>query len=338
MAIRFQDLERHIRAEPQPLWVITGEEPLLMLEAADLLRQKARAAGYTERTVLNASAVWNWSELFESCQAMSLFGDKKIVELRLASAKPGTKGAQALTDVAQMPLDGVMLIITIPYDYSVKKLAWWKALTGAAEVVECQALTARELPSFFKERLAKNKQTAEPDAIRILCERCEGNLLAASQEILKLAYRHPEGAVITAADVEQTVSDVSRFDTDNLLEAIAAADAAKAVRIVENLRAKAEPIPSLMWLLTDEIRTMLKVRGLMDKGMRKDDAIQKTNIWPAAKKFRMSKALTRHSTKKLANAMLLAADIDRISKGLFVADRDSDPWLEILSLVAFLAR
>lgn len=338
MPIRFQELERHIRPEPQPLWVITGQEPLLMLEAADSLRQKARAAGYTERTVLNASAVWNWSELFESCQAMSLFGDKKIVELRLASPKPGTKGAQALTDIAQMPLDGVMLIITIPYDYSIKKLAWWKALTSTAEVVECPTLTSRELPAFFKERLAKNKQTAEPEAIRILCERCEGNLLAASQEILKLAYRHPEGAVITAADVEQTVSDVSRFDTDNLLEAIAASDAAKAVRIVENLRAKAEPIPSLMWLLTDEIRTMLRIRGFMDQGMSKDAAIQKANVWPQAKKYRIGKALTRHSTKKLAAAMILAADIDRISKGLFVADRDSDPWLEILSLVGFLAR
>lgn len=336
--MRFQDLERSITAEPQPLWVITGDEPLLMLEAADLLRQKAREAGYTEREVLNASAVWNWSELFEHCQAMSLFGDKKIVELRLASPKPGVKGAQALTDIAQMPLDGVLLIITIPYDYSLKKLAWWKALTAAAETVECSALTARELPTFFKERLAKNKQSAEPQAIRILCERCEGNLLAASQEVLKLAYRHPEGAVITAADVEETVSDVSRFDADNLLEAIAAADAAKAVRVVENLRAKDEPIPSLMWLLTDEIRTMLKVRGYMDQGMSKDAAIQKAMIWPAAKKFRVSKALSRHSSKKLASAMMLAADIDRISKGLFVADRDSDPWLEILSLVAFLAR
>lgn len=336
--MRFQDLERSIHPDPQPLWVITGQEPLLMLEAADLLRQKARNAGYIERTVLNASALWNWSELFEQCQAMSLFGDKKIVELRLASAKPGVKGAQALSDVAQMPLDGVLLIITIPYDNSIKKLAWWKALTGAAELVECAALTARELPNFFKERLAKNKQSAEPEAIRILCERCEGNLLAASQEILKLAYRHPEGTVITASDVEQTVSDVSRFDTDNLLEAIAAADAAKAIRIVDNLRAKAEPIPSLMWLLTDEIRSMLKVRGLMDRGMSKESAIQKAMIWPAQKKLRINKALGRHSAKKLTTAMLLAADIDRISKGLFVADRDSDPWLEILSLVGFLAR
>ncbi len=336
--MRFQDLARHISPDPQPLWVITGEEQLLMLEAADLLRQKAREAGYNERVVLNASAVWDWSQVFEHCQAMSLFGDKKIVELRLASPKPGVKGAQVLTELAQMPLDGVLLIITIPYDYSLKKLAWWKMLSNAGQLVECSALTAKELPHFFKERLAKNNQTADAEAIRILCERCEGNLLAASQEVLKLAYRYPAGTEISGTDLAETVSDVSRFDSENLLQAIADKDAAKAVRIVENLRAKAEPIPSLMWLITDEIRTMLKVRGLMDSGMSKSSAMMQCNIWPASKKYRVDRAVGRHSSKKLASAMLLAADIDRISKGLFVADRDGDAWLEILSLVNFLAR
>lgn len=309
-----------------------------MLEAADMLRNAARAEGYTERVVLNANAVWNWSELFEHCQSMSLFADKKIVELRLASPKPGVKGAQALIDLASLPLDGVVVLISMASDYSVKKLAWWKKLTAASTVVECDAVKARELPRFFIDRLARNAQTAEDEAVRILCERCEGNLLAAGQEVLKLSYRHPRGAHITAADVEQTVSDVSRFDTENLLEAMAAADAAKAVRIVENLRAKAEPIPSLMWLITDEIRTLLKVRSLMDAGLAKAAALERASIWSPVKKQRISNIVNRYSTKKLTSAMLLAADIDRISKGLFAAERDSDPWLEILSLVNFMAR
>ena len=120
--MRFSDLESYLARTPlAPLWVITGEEPLLMLEAADLLRAKAREEGATEREVLNASALWDWSKLPESCTAMSLFGDKKIVELRLASPRPGVKGTQALTDIAAMPLDGVTLIVTIPYDWSLKK-------------------------------------------------------------------------------------------------------------------------------------------------------------------------------------------------------------------------
>lgn len=120
--MRFSDLESYLAQTPlAPLWVITGEEPLLMLEAADLLRAKAREEGATEREVLNASAIWDWSKLPESCTAMSLFGDKKIVELRLASPRPGVKGTQALTDIASMPLDGVTLVVTIPYDWSLKK-------------------------------------------------------------------------------------------------------------------------------------------------------------------------------------------------------------------------
>ena len=180
--MRFSDLESYLAQTPlAPLWVITGEEPLLMLEAADLLRAKARKEGATEREVLNASAIWDWSKLPESCTAMSLFGDKKIVELRLASPRPGVKGTQALTDIASMPLDGVTLVVTIPYDWSLKKAAWYKALTANAEVVECNSVSARELPSWFAARLAKKNLKAEPAALKILSDRCEGNLLAAAQ-------------------------------------------------------------------------------------------------------------------------------------------------------------
>ena len=173
--MRFSDLESYLARTPlAPLWVITGEEPLLMLEAADLLRTKAREEGATEREVLNASALWDWSKLPESCTAMSLFGDKKIVELRLASPRPGVKGTQALTDIAAMPLDGVTLIVTIPYDWSLKKAAWYKSLTANAEVVECNSVSARELPSWFAARLDKKNLKAEPAALKILSDRCEG--------------------------------------------------------------------------------------------------------------------------------------------------------------------
>ena len=224
--MRFSDLESYLARTPlAPLWVITGEEPLLMLEAADLLRSKAREEGATEREVLNASALWDWSKLPESCTAMSLFGDKKIVELRLASPRPGVKGTQALTDIAAMPLDGVTLIVTIPYDWSLKKAAWYKSLTANAEVVECNSVSARELPSWFAARLAKNNLKAEPRALKILSDRCEGNLLAAAQEVLKLAYLFPEGSVISEEAVTDSVRDVARFDVENLLEAMFAGDA-----------------------------------------------------------------------------------------------------------------
>lgn len=335
--MRFSDLESHLAREPlAPLWVITGEEPLLMLEAADLLRAKAREQGATEREVLNASATWDWSQLPESCVAMSLFGDKKIVELRLASPRPGLKGTQALTDVGEMPLDGVTLLVTIPYDWTLKKAAWYKALTARAEVVECQPVTARELPAWFAARLAKKQLKAEPAALKILADRCEGNLLAAAQEVLKLTYLFAPESLITEAAVSDSVRDVARFDVETLLEAMFAGDAPKARRIVDNLNAAGESIPSFMWMITEEIRMTLKFRDAVDHGADRMSALRQAGVW-GDRSARITRAAGRLNTRKLASALLLCADIDKISKGLIVPNRDTDPWVEISALAVFLA-
>jgi DNA polymerase-3 subunit delta len=300
------------------------------------LRAKAREEGATEREVLNASAIWDWSKLSESCTAMSLFGDKKIVELRLASPRPGVKGTQALTDIASMPLDGVTLVVTIPYDWSLKKAAWYKALTANAEVVECNSVSARELPSWFAARLAKKNLKAEPAALKILSDRCEGNLLAAAQEVLKLAYLFPEGSVITQEAVTDSVRDVARFDVENLLEAMFAGDAAKSLRIVENLNAAGESIPSFMWMITEELRMTLKFRAAIDNGSDRNSALRQAGIW-GDRSSRITRAAGRLNTRKLSSALLLCADIDKISKGLTVPNRDTDPWIEIAALAAFVA-
>ena len=303
--MRFSDLESYLAQTPlAPLWVITGEEPLLMLEAADLLRAKAREEGATEREVLNASAIWDWSKLPESCTAMSLFGDKKIVELRLASPRPGVKGTQALT--------------------------------ANAEVVECNSVSARELPSWFAARLAKKNLKAEPAALKILSDRCEGNLLAAAQEVLKLAYLFPKGSVITEEAVTDSVRDVARFDVENLLEAMFAGDAAKSLRIVENLNATGESIPSFMWMITEELRMTLKFRAAIDNGSDRNSALRQAGIW-GDRSSRITRAAGRLNTRKLSSALLLCADIDKISKGLTVPNRDTDPWIEIAALAAFVA-
>ncbi len=335
--MRFADLESSLSHGPlAPLWVITGEEPLLMLEAADLLRAKARQEGATEREVFNASATWDWSKLPESCVAMSLFGDKKIVELRLASPRPGVKGIQALTDIGSAALDGVTLIVTIPYDWSLKKAAWFKTLTARAEIVECNPISARELPAWFAARLAKHALKADLAALKILADRCEGNLLAASQEVLKLAYLYPANSVITQEAVTDSVRDVARFDVENLLEAMFAADSAKALRIVENLNAAGESIPSFMWMVTEEIRMTLKFRHALDNGSDRSSALRQAGIW-GDRASRITRAAGRLNTRKLASALTLCADIDKISKGLIVANRDTDPWVEIAALAVFIA-
>ncbi len=336
--MRSQDLSSRLRSPIAPLWLITGEEPLLMLEAADMIRSKAREEGCTEREVLNASANWDWNKLFDACQAMSLFGDKKIVELRLASPRPGTKGAEALSQIPQMPLDGVVLIVTVAWEWQLKNAAWYKKLSAAAQVVECSPVSARELPGWFKARLARWGLTATPEAIGVLCERCEGNLLAANQEVLKLYYRFGKGKEVELKDVERAVLDVASFDVENLLDSIFAGDGAKAVRILENLRAKGESIPAFLWALSEDIRSSARLRALMDQGVSRESAASQLRIFPLERKRRAMQAASRMSSRKLASALMLAADIDKISKGLVVADRDADPWVELASLASFLAR
>lgn len=337
--MQFQDLRFELQKSPlAPLWLVTGEEPLLMLEAADMIRKKAREEGCTEREVLNASAAWDWSRVFDACQAMSLFGDKKIVELRLASPKPGTKGAEVLGGLPQLPLDGVVLIVSIPWEWTLKNAAWYKKLATAAVEVKCDPVSARELPAWFRDRLKRLGLTAENDALAILAERCEGNLLAANQEVLKLYYRFGKGKHVEASDVEHAVQDVASFDVDNLLDATFSGDGAKAVRILENLRAKGEAIPSFLWILSEDIRCAARLRALIDSGVSKASAADQLRIFPLSRKRRAIAAASRMSSRKLASALMLAADIDKISKGLVVADRDSDPWVELASLASFLAK
>ena len=321
-----------------PLWFITGEEPLVMIEAAEAVRDKAKELGFEEREVMNASALWDWSLLEASCREVGLFSPKKVIDLRLASFRPGIKGAKALSDLSEMPLDNVVVIVSMPYDWSVKKLAWFKKLAVAAQFVECAPITARELPSWIKERFSRQGQSVDNQAVTLLCERCEGNLLAAKQELLKLSYQYPVGTRISAEMIRESVSDVSRFDSEALAEALLTGNAAKAVKIIDSLKAEGESIPNVLWMLADEIRGAARVNAMVQKGLAPDAAMRSAGIFGPAKTRRVRTLALRCSEKKLQAAVMLLSDIDKIGKGLTVAKRDADPWLELAGLAAFLRR
>ena len=343
MQIQFRDLSAHLQKKTlAPLWFITGSEQLLMVEAADAVRSAARAAGYTEREVLNASAVWNWNQLIESCQAMSLFAEKRIVELRLASPKPGKQGAEVLQTVAEMArtggLENTLLIVSIPWDWTIEKLAWYKKLTSIAATVRCEPVTARELPGWFQERLKLQGQSAEPMALKLLAERCEGNLLAAKQELLKLSYAYPAGTEITEQMIRDAVSDVSRFDAEALLQAAMLGDAAKGLKVLGKLRDEGQNVLAFSWMITDEIRKAAQMRSMTDAGRTPQEALRALSVWAPAASARIRMLARRHTAAKLAAALMLCADIDKIAKGLTVRNRSGDVWNEMASLVTFVAR
>ncbi len=335
--MRFKELAGRLAKGVAPLWLVTGEEPLLMIEACDAIRAAARQAGCTERQILDARANWDWSQVFDACRAMSLFAEKRIVEVRLASFRVGTKGSEALTALAAEPLEGVVVIVSMPSDWSVKKLAWYKKLTAAAEVVECSPVTASDLPLWLRERLARHELSADAEAIELLTQRCEGNLLAASQEVLKLAYQYEKGTRITGDMVKSGVLDVARFDTEKLLDAALTGDAGRALRILENLEGEGESIPAVLWQVTDEVRLALLTRSFMDAGKMAREALWDAGVRGIDKAARIRACAQRNSRPRLEAALMLCADIERLGKGLVVKERDSDPWLEMASLTTFLA-
>ena len=335
--MRFKELAGHLAKGVAPLWLVTGEEPLLMIEACDAIRAAARRDGATERQILDARANWDWSQLFDACRAMSLFAEKRIVEVRLASFRVGTKGSEALTALANEPLENIVVIISMPSDWSVKKLAWYKKLTAAAEVVECAPVSASELPLWLRERLARYELSADADAIELLATRCEGNLLAASQEVLKLAYQYEKGTRITSEMIRSGVLDVARFDTEKLLDAAFTGDAAKALRVIENLQSEGEAIPSILWQITDEVRLALLVRTFLDANRTPRDALWEAGVRGPDKSARIRACAQRNSRARLEAALMLCADIERLGKGLTVKEKNSDPWLELESLATFVA-
>ncbi len=337
--MRATDLGKFLKKDSiAPLWFITGEEPLLMIEAADAIREHAKSLGFEEREVLNASATWDWSILESSCREVGLFSPQKVIELRLASFRPGVKGAKALAELSEMPLENVVVIVSMPYDWSVKKLAWFKALSSASQFIECAAVSLKELPDWFERRFKLQGQEAEREACEVLSARCEGNLLAARQELLKLAYQYPKGTRITADMVREAVGDVSRFDASSLVDALMRGDATRALKILESLKAEGEVIPNVMWMLADEIRAAARVASLVNHGQSIDSALRACAVFGPDKISRVRALATRASEKKLQSALILVGDIDRIGKGLVVANRDADPWLEIASLASFLRK
>jgi DNA polymerase-3 subunit delta len=220
-----------------PVYAIYGDEPLLVLEAADAVRAAARKHGFAEREVYEPGRGFDWSELRQAGASLSLFGDKKIVELRLASGKVGAPAAEAIVAWCARPSEETLLLITMPRP---EGGGWWDApwflaLNKVGVIVETQPLARAALPAWLEKRLARQKQSAAREVLEYLADRVEGNLLAAHQEVLKLGLLAPEGE-LALETVRAAVADVARFDTYVAAEALVAGDTARYLRVLEGLR------------------------------------------------------------------------------------------------------
>jgi DNA polymerase-3 subunit delta len=322
---------RHKAGSLAPLYVVAGDEPLLAIEAADAIRAAGRALGYGEREVLHADARFDWSRLTQAASGLSLFSEKRIVELRLPGGKPGKAGGDALREFAAAPPADLLALISLPrLDRDTRGSRWAAALEQAAVWIDVERIERPALPEWIGGRLARNRQRAGREALEFIADRVEGNLLAAHQEIGKLALLHPPGE-LTLAQVADAVLNVARYDVYALPPALLAGDGARALRLLEGLRVEGEPLPLVLWVVAEELRTLLRAQEAVAAGKPLGAVARELRIWGPREKL-LPKALRRLPAAELAALLARCADVDRLAKGLAAPGRDSDPWLELADI------
>lgn len=339
MQVRLDALPAQLAKRLAPLYVVHGDEHLLAIEAADRVRAAARAAGFTERDVLSVDRYFDWSRLAESGQSLSLFGDRKLIDLRIPGGKPGKEGSAALQAFAKTVADGdVVTLVTLPrLERDQKSSAWFGALDAVGVTVEAPLVDRSRLPAWIAERLAAQQQSADAEALAFLVDRVEGNLLAAHQEVLKLGLLYPAGR-LGFDQVRDAVLDVARFDVFKLGEAMLAGDAPRVARMVDGLRGEGESPVLVHWAITEEIRALLRAKLGVASGQPLSTLLRQLRVWGVRERL-FETALKRLALPTLTRAIRRAADIDRIVKGLRgIGDAPlGDAWTELSRLGVAIA-
>ena len=337
MQLRLEALDGHLTKNLAQLYVIASDEHLLALEAADRIRKAARAQGYTERDVLSVERTFKWGELLAANQALSLFGDKKLIELRIPTGKPGKDGSAALQAYAKDLSPDNLTLITLPkLDWQTAKASWATALQQAAVYIDIPNIERAQLPAWIGNRLAAQGQSAERQSLDFIADRVEGNLLAAHQEIQKLGLLHEPGK-LTFEQVHDAVLNVARYDVFKLSEAMLTGDTARLVRMLEGLKGEGEALPLVLWAVAEEIRTLLKLKSGMAQGRPLNALLKEYRIWGPRERM-MEPALRRVSLATLEAALQEAAQVDRMVKGLRAKKFAGDAWDAMLQLALRVAR
>ncbi len=308
-------LAAHLAKGLAPLYVVHGDEPLLAIEAGDQIRAAARSAGCDEREVLVVEPGFKWDAFSAASRNLGLFGGRTMVDLRLPTGKPGIEGARALEDCAAHPNADTIVLVTMPRaDRATQSSAWFQALEAAGVVVAVQALERSELPAWIAARLARAQQRASAETLQFLADTTEGNLLAAQQEIEKLALLFPAGE-LDARAVEEAIADVARFDVFQLSEAWLAGDAARACRILAALEGAGEGVPLLVWQLGEDLHALAAVFTAQAAGTNASAALRNARVW-GKRQAAMERAVRRVPPSTLPSLLMRLARLDALAKGI----------------------
>ena len=334
MELKIDRLASHLASKPlPPACLIAGPEPLLVLEAGDAVRASARAQGILEREVFEAEGQRepDWNALESSFRAPSLFSSRRLLELRLPTGKPGVEGARIMTEFCADPPADVMLLVTCG-DWSMKHGGKWSQAIGQVGIVVIAwAIKPHELLGWIERRLRSKGVAASADAVQQLADRVEGNLLAAAQEIEKLALLSHDG-VLDAARMDALVADAARFDVFRLLDAAMNGDAAQVSRMLAGLRAEGEVVPALLGMVVKELQRIAAIARVQARGGNLAAEFKAQQIWES-RQAAYRRALPRHSAAQWEQFVARVAVVDQAAKGRAAGD----PWVLLERLLLAVA-
>ncbi|OGT32079.1 MAG: DNA polymerase III subunit delta [Gammaproteobacteria bacterium RIFCSPHIGHO2_12_FULL_35_23] len=326
MEIRAEQLSQSLK-KLAPLYLVSGDEVLLVQEACDQIRKAAKEIGYQEREIFTITNQFKWQDFFESIANFSLFGDKKIIELRF-DQKPNRTATEALTRYCEQTSEQTfVLIITPKLEAATKKSGWYKTLVQTGHCLAIWPINKEHLPTWLATRFKASSLQVEPAVIQLICERVEGNLLAAQQEIEKLTLQYGSGP-ISAEQILQNTSDNYRYDVFALVDSCLQGSIDSINKILISLKEEGIEAILVLWALVRELRNAIKIIEALNSGQNLDVSLQKAGIWDKQKPL-WRKFLNRcKSLKDLYSAIQLAATIDQQIKGI----QKGNPWETLLVL------
>jgi DNA polymerase-3 subunit delta len=330
--LRLDQLHDHLQQGLRPLYLLSGDEPLQLGEAADAIRAAARAQGFAERQVLHVEAGFDWNSLAAASNTLSLFAEQRLLDLRLPGGKPGKEGGAALSDYAAKPApDTVLLISSGKLDKSAQNSKWYKSLDAVGVTLQVWPVEAPALPQWVAQRMRARGMSASAEAARLLAERVEGNMLAAAQEIEKLRLLYGESS-IDAPMVEEGVADSARYDIFELVDTALLGDSARVARVMEGLKGEGvEPI-LILWALVREIRVLEEMAWEMEHGASVDAVMKSRWVWEKRKPA-VRAGLKRHNARRWSQLLRRAVRIDRMVKGA----EQGNPRDELVQLALLMA-
>ncbi len=331
MRVSLASLSAHLKQGFQPLYLLFGAETLLVEESLDRIRACAKRAGFMERLRFTMEPGFNWSQLLEYRQTMSLFSEKQLIELRLPAGKPGDVGAKTLIDYAQSEnaADTSLIVICAGIEKRNQNVKWFKAIADAGVAIECPSIGADKLPDWIAQRLTAEGLKFDADAVQRLSHFVEGNLLAAAQEINLLSLLYPTEQ-ISAEIVEHVIADHARFNVYSFVDACLAGSTHRVTRILQSLkREQLEPV-IILWALARDTRVLCQLAAAMDKGERPQSLFQRYGIWSSRGKI-VNSALQRLSRSQWENILRRLGRADLMLKGRAPLQRQ-DIWEEIESI------